>query len=328
MDNEAQKFSVYNRSTRSFLDVEVVLFDTTVEPLKGLFDLLAARTNTGIWLTPYRGIPPARGGQPFDLIYLDEQCRVIQEVELYPSPQVRPLLTRPASVLILPVTTVFASQIHPGDNLAIRVSDEQENRSQRLPGQAGSSPIAAGTDSPAAEHTDKNDLPSSVPEDRAKQVHLAIQKLDERGTKSKRKTNVSLMDRFSQWLYPEKSDRRSAGRHPLPGLVAYHWSGGTPQAYRLGNISETGFYLLTEDRPYPGTMLLMTLQKMDTSGGNLGDSIPVYTKVIRWGPDGVAFLFVLSEPADTKSSSYAPGSWADRKSLMEFLKGLNLPGQQ
>jgi hypothetical protein len=67
---------------------------------------------------------------------------------------------------------------------------------------------------------------------------------------------------------------------------------------------------------------------MDTSGGNLGDSIPVYTKVIRWGPDGVAFLFVLSEPADTKSSSYAPGSWADRKSLMEFLKGLNLPGQQ
>jgi len=142
---------------------------------------------------------------------------------------------------------------------------------------------------------------------------------------SKKKMKVSLMDRFLRWLYPEKSDRRSAGRHPLPGLIAYHWSGGTPQAYRLGNISESGFYLLTEDRPYPGTMLLMTLQKVDTSGDNLGDSVPVYTKVIRWGPDGVAFLFVLSDPTDAKSSSHAPGSWADRKSLMEFLKGLNLP---
>lgn len=308
--------------------MEVVLFDSTAEPLKGLFDLLAARTNTGIWLIPYRGIPPARGGQQFDLIYLDEQCRVSQEVELYPSPKVKPLLARPASVLILPVNTVFASQILPGHRLSIRVSDEKENRSRRLPGPAGGSPVAAGTDSPGAEHADKNDLSSSVPEDHAKQVYLAIQKLDEREAESKKKTNVSLIDRFMRWLYPERSDRRSAGRHPLPGLIAYHWSGGTPQAYRLGNISETGFYLLTEDRPYLGTMLLMTLQKMDTSGDNLGDSIPVYTKVIRWGPDGVAFLFVLSEPTDTKSSSHAPGSWADPKSLMEFLKGLNLPGQK
>ena len=36
----------------------------------------------------------------------------------------------------------------------------------------------------------------------------------------------------------------------------------------------------------------MTLQRTGADSERLQDSIAVYTKVIRWGPDGVGFAFV------------------------------------
>src|SRR5664279_253712 len=113
------RLRVYNRSGERFLSLEVELFETTAEPLKKLFDYLAAGSDTGLWLKPYRGIPATQGAKLFDLVYLDEQCRVTQEVESYPSPEMKALEAQPASALLLPAHTVFASQIQPGDHLAI-----------------------------------------------------------------------------------------------------------------------------------------------------------------------------------------------------------------
>ena len=66
----------------------------------------------------------------------------------------------------------------------------------------------------------------------------------------------SLRTRFVRWLDADSlppaldsevpGDRRRSKRHPLPGLVAYYWTGGTPQAHQIGDISSTGFYLLTK----------------------------------------------------------------------------------
>ena len=69
----------------------------------------------------------------------------------------------------------------------------------------------------------------------------------------------------------------------------------------MGNISVSGFFLLTDERPYPGTLILMTLQKTGTNGEKPGNSIAVYTKVIRWGSDGVGFRFVPVESKDAKN---------------------------
>jgi hypothetical protein len=114
----------------------------------------------------------------------------------------------------------------------------------------------------------------------------------------------------------------------LPGLVAYHWTGGAPKAYHIGDISDTGFYLLTEERPFLETILLMTLQRTGSDGENPGDSIAVHTKVVRWGADGVRLAFVTSRPTDSMSGDSRPENGGDQKTLEEFVKRLNLPGRR
>lgn len=126
----------------------------------------------------------------------------------------------------------------------------------------------------------------------------------------------SLKTWLQNWL---SSDRRRAQRTPLPGLVAYYWTGSAPRAYQIADISSTGFYLLTEERWFPGTMVLMTLQRTDSSGQNLDDSIAVQSRVVRWGSDGLGLAFVLSKYVDSHDTESLRQHGADKKSLEKFL---------
>ncbi len=108
--------------------------------------------------------------------------------------------------------------------------------------------------------------------------------------------------RFLRWLFPELTirtapkprDRRRASRLPLPGLVAYFFTGGAPTPHKIGDISVTGFYLQTEERWMPGTIIRMTLQRLGAKGQETGENITVHSRVVRWGADGGGFEFVLS----------------------------------
>jgi hypothetical protein len=111
----------------------------------------------------------------------------------------------------------------------------------------------------------------------------------------------------------------------LPGLVAYHWTGGAPQAHQIGDISFTGLYLLTEDRPYPGTIIDMTLQRTGTDGKNPESSIEVLVKVVRRGPDGTGLQFVFLPPGNPNKSGSVQHRGTDKKALEEFLLRLILP---
>jgi hypothetical protein len=124
----------------------------------------------------------------------------------------------------------------------------------------------------------------------------------------------SLRAWLKNWL---SSDRRKSPRQPLPGLVAYYWTGSAPRAYQIADISTTGFYLLTEERWYPGTMVLMTLQRTDSDGQNLEDSIAVQSLVVRWGSDGLGLAFVLLPAGESQR-----GRGIDKKSLENFLDRL------
>lgn len=276
------------------------MVDTTTEPLKRLIEDLAIQAEMGLWLKPYRGIPSAPGLPQFELVYLDQLHRVVQEVESYPNPDVKLFDPRTASALVLPVHTAFANQILIGDQLEFRAADE-----------------AADTGGP--------DQARSQSKDRSGPLQPAIHKSDDGATESKGQKGGSLGARFLRWLKNEPSDRRVGNRHPLPGLVAYHWTGGAPKAYLIGDISHRGLFLLTEERPFPGTILLMTLQVRDSDGDKPGNSIAVRTRVVRWGPDGVGFAFILSSSASPQTGRNALENAVDRKSLEEFLKQLNLP---
>jgi hypothetical protein len=117
------------------------------------------------------------------------------------------------------------------------------------------------------------------------------------------KPRFSWKVRFLRWMFPDlvikeasrPRDRRRADRQALPGLIAYFFTGGAPEPQRIANISVTGFYLETEERWMPGTVVRMTLQKLGSTGQGPADTISINSRIVRWGPDGEGFEFILSD---------------------------------
>ena len=119
--------------------------------------------------------------------------------------------------------------------------------------------------------------------------------------------------------------QRRAPRYIEPRLVAFYWDGAAPEPRYIRDVSSTGFYLLTEQRWYPGTLITMTLQRTEKSSDGSKNSIAVQAKVIRPGDDGVALAFVLPRAKDARSviSIIADGvGLADKKTLELFLRPL------
>ena len=119
--------------------------------------------------------------------------------------------------------------------------------------------------------------------------------------------------------------RRRAQRHIEPRLVAFYRDGAAPQPRYIRDVSNTGFYLLTDQRWYPGTLITMTLQRTEKSDDGSKSSVAVQAKVIRLGEDGVAVAFVFPKPEDAHrvTSIVADGvALADKKTLDLFLQPL------
>ena len=131
-----------------------------------------------------------------------------------------------------------------------------------------------------------------------------------------------MMSPFLRWL---DNDSDPGRRYPLPGLVAYYWTGGTPKAGSVGNISSTGMYVITDERWLPGSMMPMTLQRVSATGQDPEDWIAVLTQVVRSGPDGRGLAFVFSRSTNLFSDAIPPERIADNKALKQFLKHLKLP---
>jgi hypothetical protein len=136
--------------------------------------------------------------------------------------------------------------------------------------------------------------------DPSRPPEVRIPGLDEQRTEEEEELSTKL--RFLCWLYPDlhldqvkqkRSTVRRAVRLPMPGLVAYFFTGGAPRPHPIKDISVTGFYMCTTERWLPGTIVRVTLQMVDSNGDGGLDSITVHSRVVRWGPDGGGFEFVL-----------------------------------
>ncbi|WP_348264283.1 hypothetical protein P8935_07050 [Telmatobacter sp. DSM 110680] len=128
-------------------------------------------------------------------------------------------------------------------------------------------------------------------------------------------------ERFKRWLNPTApahSDRRRAHRRYVPGMVAHYYTGGAPKPHDIADISMTGFYLLTEDRWMPDTMIQMTLQK-PCAKGERKQSITVLSRIVRRGSDGVAAQFVMPETLDPHSHDVQPSQTTDKFALARFI---------
>src|SRR5690348_16206596 len=94
---------------------------------------------------------------------------------------------------------------------------------------------------------------------------------------------------FKRWIKGSLArERRKMRRKQAEGLVAHYWDGaGPPVAHSVRDISPGGLYMLTERRWYPGTIVMMTLQRKGGFPDDDSTSITVQSKVVRSGPDGV-----------------------------------------
>jgi hypothetical protein len=119
---------------------------------------------------------------------------------------------------------------------------------------------------------------------------------------------------LERWLSP---DPRKAPREQFEGLTAFYWTGASPQAHSIRDISATGVYIITEERWYPGTLVLMTLQGTAFGEEVEERTICVHSRAVRWGKDGVGLEFVLQNECDDPSMAAA-----DRKALDRFLQRL------
>lgn len=121
-------YCVYNQTRECFLSLGVTPADTVFARLKGLIGRLNMRSDEGLWVVPSSGVHTWGVLFPLDLIYLDENLRVLYVTEHFPRFKVAPLKIRAASVLELPTHTIYSSQTQPGDQLVICAAEEIEDR--------------------------------------------------------------------------------------------------------------------------------------------------------------------------------------------------------
>ncbi len=321
---ESRTHCAYNQTRECFLGLEVTAADL---PSTRVGELMAARplkSGEGVWMTPFRGIPPAAIPAPLDLIYLDEDCRVIDTVESFPTFQVSSSSPRPESVLALPAHSIYSSQTQPGDQLVLCVAEEMGQQLQRL-SNPRSEAVAPVTTIAGAVLLREKPLWSGGPgllelENRNGHGNKALQdayemELTQGGAKGFKQPRNWLQ----RWWSP---DPRKAPRVRATGLAAYYWNGEAPVAHGIRDISSSGLYVVTEERWYPGTLVLMTLQRGDLGEEMAERSIAVQSRAVRWGPDGVGLQFILPDAHDRRRGNAPILDAAGRREFERFLAQL------
>lgn len=121
-------YCVYNHTRESFLSLNITAADTTFSRLKGLIGRLRLKIDEGLWVVPSCGVHTVGVLFPLDLIYLDEQYRVVHLLEHFPKFRIAPLRIEAASVLELPPHTIYSSQTQVGDQMLICAVEDMASR--------------------------------------------------------------------------------------------------------------------------------------------------------------------------------------------------------
>jgi len=318
-----QTHCAYNQTRECFLGLEVKTADLPPMRIGELMTARPLKSGEGLWMSPFRGIPASAIPAPLDLIYLDAKRRVIETVESFPTFQVSSSSPRPDSVLALPAHSIYSSQTQPGDQLVLCVAEEMEQQLERLSNPQQETANATGI--AGAAMLREKPLWSGGP------GLLELESRSENGNNGAPETYVMDLtppgartvrqprNWLERWWSP---DPRKAPRIPANGLAAYYWNGEAPVAHGIRDISSSGLYVVTEERWYPGTLVLMTLQTTEDGEEVKERTIAVQTRAVRWGPDGVGLQFILPDKQDLKRGNTTVLDAAGRKEFNRFLDQL------
>ena len=321
---ELQRLCAYNQTRECILGLEVAPADLSVAELKALLGKLALKSGEGLWMEPFRGIPDTNMRVPLDLLYLDEDCRVIETVESFPTFHANSSL-HAASVLALPTHSIYSSQTQPGDQLVLCVAEEMQHRLEQF---FSANSAAGGVQSGVLL---RGKTSWSGASDVAELADLSTRESPKSSPPKEIGPSQSKTENVSQpmgWLErllsagSRKPELRKAPREPLPGLAAYYWTGAAPKAHSVRDISSTGLFVVTEERWYPGTLVLMTLQETDGREDSAERSISVHSRAVRWGNDGVGLQFIPKDAPEARKGLNTLAHGVDKKELEQFLERL------
>lgn len=148
-------------------------------------------------------------------------------------------------------------------------------------------------------------------------IHSSIPPLEKNMTASLPKEPI--MKRLMRWLVP---DQRVANRHTMPPVIGCLGLLHTSKEYKIGDVSIGGFFMITEERWIPGTGFPVTLVRTDDAAS--GQTLTVFSTVVRNGADGVGFTFLPSGDNEQHDGYVYGTTRLDLTKLAQFLKGLPL----
>lgn len=125
---EKQRYCVYNQTSECFLSLGVTLGTNTFLRIKGAMNKGFWRADEGCWITRPKGLNTIGILARRDLIFLDENHKVVDVIESFPRYCVAPERNGAVSVLALPLRAIYSSQTQPGNQLVICRAEEMEFR--------------------------------------------------------------------------------------------------------------------------------------------------------------------------------------------------------
>lgn len=328
------KCCAYNQTRERFLCANVNSGDFRASSLDTHLATLAPGSATALWLMPFRGISPTSVRVPIDLLYLDRNSVVIEAVESFPISSISSSSAPAASVLALPGGTIASAGTRSGDQLIVCDPEEMRWRLQQLMAAKAQSQAEA-VDAPGADSAARGTAGRVILFDRSRSksaieippLEAAPVALPEpqpqaapavaEPEQKKARPAKSWLQRF---LSPDPPQPRKANRESLEGVAAYFFNGGESKAHGVRDISQSGFYVFTEERWYPGTIIRMTLT--DQRQPTAERSITVNASVVRWGNDGVGLQFVLQDDRSRGRSADGMMAGPTKAQIEQFIARL------
>ena len=272
---------------------------------------------SAIWLKPFRGFPDGRWLPAMDLVYLDENCRVLEGIQFSPDFHSAPLRAKAESVLVLPPHTLYSTQTFAGDQLIICAAEELALLlSGKLHPDFATQPNLDSSSSTAESPNRRVVVPVQSKEQTTRAQTSGQRLAGQSGECSEETRDSTIKGRFLRWLCPE-SDRRRTMRFYEPNLDAYYWTGGAPEPHKIRDIGYGGFYMFHDQRWPIGTTVQMTLQRPGASGESSTEWISVESKVVGWGPDGMSFEFSSAE----SEGRHRAGGTAKKGMRLDIVEG-------
>jgi CheY-like chemotaxis protein len=325
---EPEKYCAYNQTRKHLLAADVDGADFSVATFIVRTPALTANSGAGLWLVPFRGISVAAEQAPLDLIYLDANFIVIDVVESFPIFCISKASPSAASVLVLPSQTIRWTQTRRGDQLLLCAAEEFNRRLLQYNGSGGNAGTARsanseklpGNYSGSGSRLQEDDCSGEMGLNRnASPVPSSSWKLRRDVLNDPKRGKIKTTKNWLQRLWsPDPPEPRQASRESFSGLSAHFWTGGTSVEYGVRDISQTGLYVVTDERWFLGTQVRMTVT--DSRESNVENSITANTSVVRWGNDGVGLKFVMEDEKELRRGQTPLVSGIDKKDLNRFLE--------